>query len=276
MNDGPACVNHATRWHSRFLRASVGGLIAATMLLTRVPMPSRARAFAKWRWAPAWFGVIGAAIGAAAGLVSMMTQPLGAWPSAAIVLVVSSLLTGALHEDGLADTADALGGARTRAAIFVILKDSRVGSYGALAIALSVLLRASAIVGLRGAAPAALLAAHCLARAVIPWMQATLPYVTPPDVQKSAAVMGASAWHVVVCTATAAGVLAMVARTISVGFAAPLAIAAGGAVAVAWLLARYFLRRAGGITGDFLGAAEQVCEAGVLVLLLASRAVTGG
>ena len=275
MNDGPACVNHATRWHSRFLRASVGGLIAATMLLTRVPMPSRARAFAKWRWAPAWFGVIGAAIGAAAGLVSMMTQPLGAWPSAAIVLVVSSLLTGALHEDGLADTADALGGARTRAAIFVILKDSRVGSYGALAITLSVLLRASAIVGLRAAAPAALIAAHCLARAVIPWMQAALPYVTPPEVRKSAAVMGANKRHVVVCTVTAAGVLVVVARVTAIS-AVPLAIAVCGVAAVAWLLSRYFLRRAGGITGDFLGATEQACEAAVLVLLLVSRAVTGG
>ena len=91
---------------------------------------------------------------------------------------MSILLTGAFHEDGLADTADALGGAYDREKVFVILKDFRIGAFGALALVISIAFRLVLLAGLGSAAPAALVLAHCLARVGPVWLMVALPYVS--------------------------------------------------------------------------------------------------
>ena len=109
--------------------------------------------------AAAWLPLVGLVLGGACAAVWALVAPLGPWVAAMSVLVASILLTGAFHEDGLADTADALGGAHDRARIFVILKDSRVGAFGALALVISVASRLVLLAELGGATRASALAA---------------------------------------------------------------------------------------------------------------------
>src|SRR5262249_2889454 len=111
----------------------------------------------------------------------------------------SMLLTGAFHEDGLADTADALGGAYDRARLFEILKDSRIGSFGAAAIVLSIGARAAFYADLGPACAWALPPSACAARVGAVWLLATLPYATPTGA-KSRAVAHAGAAQVAVAS----------------------------------------------------------------------------
>src|SRR5687768_15775709 len=118
------------------------GLRAACMLLTRLPVgrspiPAEAR-----RWGAAFFPLVGLGLGLLGAALLMALEPrLGTRLAAAIAIAALLLVTGALHEDGLADTADALGGAQDRDRLFAILKDSRLGTYGVLALCLSMFVR---------------------------------------------------------------------------------------------------------------------------------------
>jgi adenosylcobinamide-GDP ribazoletransferase len=182
-------------------------------------------------------------------------------------------ITGAFHEDGLADTLDGLGGAVARERALAIMKDSRIGSYGALALGLSLLLRAAllAVLATRplGAAIAALLASHAFARAAAVGVMVSLPYGGDMEHAKAKPLA-----------------LAVPLRNfgIAMGWCAMLALALGAAgidparllvaiaaAAVAALLMRAWLkRRLGGYTGDGLGATEQLAEIAVLLAFTAS------
>ena len=236
--------------------------------MTRVPVGGFPYSPSEWRWASAWFPLVGLAIGGVCAAVWGLVAPLGPWVAAMSVLVVSMLLTGAFHEDGFADTADALGGAHDRARIFVILKDSRVGAYGALALVVSVAFRLVLLAQMGGTAYAALLLAHCLSRVGPVWLMVTMPYVSD-TAAKSQEVTGAGAAQGVVATAigvASAGGVVVVGG--AVGAAA--ALAAFAAMALATVLCGWrFRERAGGVTGDFLGAAEQVNEIVILTAILA-------
>src|SRR5919198_2739493 len=129
----------------------------------------------------ALFPVIGAGIGAAVGGVAVALHPtLPGLLAAAVAVLVELLLTGALHVDGLADTADALA-APTRERALEIMRDPRIGAFGALAVTLDVLVRVGAIAALleRGGALVSLVAAGALGRAAILPLAAGLPYARP-------------------------------------------------------------------------------------------------
>jgi adenosylcobinamide-GDP ribazoletransferase len=194
----------------------------------------------------------------------------GALVAATVAVAASLLLTGALHEDGLADTADALGGGATRDRIFAILKDSRIGTFGAAALASTMLLRVAALARIGSAAPAALVLSQAVSRVAPTVLLAALPYVTESASSKSGAV------------ATAGGAQASVAVVLALAVAAGLAahrslsptelIASLAAASLATAIAGMrFRARAGGVTGDFLGAAQQLADCAILLTLAVVR-----
>lgn len=252
--------------------APLAGGRAAFTFLTVIPVGGFPFPDAAWRWAAAWFPFVGAFLGTAAAGAFILLRPAGLEIAAVAAVTLTILLTGAFHEDGLADSADAVGGAFNREKLFEILKDSRVGTYGAVALAISVLLRASCLVALDEAAPLALILVHTLARTSPVWMMATVPYVTSSNVSKSRPVVGAGWMQVAGATLFSAALLLLfVLREALPVYSAGWMVVAVLAVAV--VCSRYYLSRAGGLTGDFLGATEQINEMVLLILLAYTNAV---
>ncbi|MYA34674.1 MAG: adenosylcobinamide-GDP ribazoletransferase [Gemmatimonadales bacterium] len=264
------------------MRASLRGARAAFVFLTRLPLGGFPYSAEEWRWASAWFPFVGMVLGGVCAAVWGWLAPLGPWVAAMSVLVLSILLTGAFHEDGLADTADALGGATDREGIFVILKDSRIGAFGGLALVTSIAFRLVLLAQLGSparasalaAAPAALLLAHGLARVGPVWLMVALPYASAAAA-KSGHVARAGAAQAAV--ATVVGVAGAAAVAVAAGaIDATGALAAFAAMALATVLCGLrFRARAGGVTGDFLGATEQVNEIAILGALLAVQVAQG-
>jgi adenosylcobinamide-GDP ribazoletransferase len=246
------------------------GARAAFVFLTRVPLGGFPYAEADWRWASGWFPLVGLALGAAEAVVFVATRRAGPWAAAALAVVAGLLLTGAFHEDGLADTADALGGAYDRENLFRILKDSRVGSFGAAALAMALLLRVALLARLDGGAPAALAAAQCLSRAPPVWLMAALPYVTADEAARSRLLARAGAPQAALAAALAALAAAALWRAGALRGAELPALALAAAVTPV-VCGRRFVARAGGITGDFLGATQQVGECALLLALALAR-----
>lgn len=250
------------------MKTALRGARAALVFMTRVPVGGFPYSANEWRWASAWFPLVGLVIGGVCAGVWWLAAALGPWVAAMSALVVSILLTGAFHEDGLADTADALGGAYDREKIFVILKDSRVGAFGALALVISVAFRLVLLAQLGTIAPGALILAHCLARVGPVWLMVAMPYVSDAAAKSRQVTRAGTAQGVL---ATAIGVAAawgvvMTGSAISTTGA----LAAFAAMALATALCGWrFRARAGGVTGDFLGAAEQVNEIVILFTILA-------
>src|SRR5438552_11745063 len=156
----------------RYPAGFFAGFLAAMAFFTRLPVDPRAGG--AWRLADsAWaFPLVGAGIGGAATLALLSAQLIGLanWPAALLSILAGLVLTGALHEDGLADTADGFFGGRDRQEKLAILRDSRQGTWGVLAIVLSVLLRAAALADIGDVIHAglALIAAHTASRAALP------------------------------------------------------------------------------------------------------------
>src|SRR5258708_2744345 len=155
------------------LRTAVG-------LLTPLPIPDRESATpADLARAQRVFPLVGAAIGAAIGLVCLGMRVIGVpdLAAAALALGAGALLTGALHEDGLADVADGFGGSRDRQAKLEIMRDSPLGTSRALVLMVSFVAKLSALAALPDAAIVrSLIATHALARAVLPAMSMRLAY----------------------------------------------------------------------------------------------------
>jgi adenosylcobinamide-GDP ribazoletransferase len=203
-------------------------------------------------------------VGLIGGVVLIVADWLGLPPlvSSSLAVAVTMLVTGALHEDGLADTADGLGGGTLERKL-EIMRDSRIGTYGVAALLFSVLLRVAALAALPPAAGfAALIAAHAAGRALMPYLLATSP---------SARADGLSAGIGTVSERTALTALAIgAAALLLLGFLPALAAAA---LLGLWLLAvrAAAQRQIGGHTGDICGALEQGGE--ILVLLAAAAAL---
>ena len=246
----------------------MNGLLGALRFLTRVPIPGRADV--PHRRAVPWFPVAGLLIGAVIGGVAAgLAEWLSAGLAAALAVVVGLLLTGAFHEDGLADCADAFGGGWNREQRLAILKDSRHGTYGVAALCASIVVRVLAAASIPGQAAllAAFVAAHTLGRAaavaVLAWVRPAAP---------AAQGLGVSAGRDLSRGAVAVSLLAAVGIiAVATGWwATALVVAAiAGAAAVAALS----VRKIGGVVGDALGAVEQVVECLVLVVVagLAAR-----
>jgi adenosylcobinamide-GDP ribazoletransferase len=175
-------------------------------------------------------------------------------------------MTGCLHEDGLADTADGLGGGRDRARKLEIMRDSRLGTFGACTLMMSLLLRWTALAAMAGpmAVAAALIAAHVAARAALPVF---MRFVPPARLDGLSAQAGPPALR----SAAVAGLLGVLALVAILGLAATvigLILATCAGLLVAWLS----IRQIGGQTGDVLGALEQIIE---IVILLTALAMSG-
>ncbi|UWQ22517.1 adenosylcobinamide-GDP ribazoletransferase [Jannaschia sp. W003] len=234
-------------------------LRSAALLLTRIPVrgPVAAPAArAAWAWP-----LVGLAVGAAVAGTLFGTAALGAVPglAAALALLVGAMLTGALHEDGLADVADGIWGGGTPERRLAIMRDSRLGTYGALALGLGLLARWSLLVAaLAGNYWLAPVAAAAASRAAMAWMLARPP-ARADGLGRGAGRPGPRT----VATALALGALPLLAFGLH-GLAAAL-LAALATLA----LARLARARIGGVTGDVCGAAQQLAEIAVLAALLA-------
>ena len=238
----------------------MSGFFDALALLTRVPT----RGGAHTERAVPWLPVVGAAIGGAVGSIAWATHgALGSFAAAAVAVGAGVVLTGALHEDGLADTADAFGAGVGREATLAILKDPRHGTYGVLALVVSILVRVATVASLDPrAALAALPAAHGVGRGTAAWMLTRHRPATPDGLGATYAgpVTAAQAPVAITITTSLAGGL--------LGLWAAAALVLAGVVAL--VAGRWSERKIGGITGDVLGAAEQVVETGVLLLAVAT------
>jgi adenosylcobinamide-GDP ribazoletransferase len=234
-------------------------LLGAVQFLTVIPV--RAKTTEPGR-AALFFPLVGAGMGWFGGALFLMSQQVFPVPLAALLVVVFWVtITGGLHEDGLADVADAFRSGRSPDRVLEILKDSRIGSYGALAIALSVLLRWQALVAISANLLPVLVASQAVSRAAM----VALAWITRP----AGTGLGA-AFCAGLSTPVALGALAQ-------GIAAALWCGAGlgtvmlAASLIVVLLARAFFHRViGGVTGDCLGATSQAVE--IVLLLLAAAA----
>jgi len=242
------------------IRARIEQIRLAIMLHTRVPsgrLREPAPAIAASAWAFPLAGLVVGAL-AAAVLTAALALGLPAPLAAGLALIAQVMVTGALHEDGLADCADGFWGGRDRARRLEIMRDSRIGSYGALALILSLGLRWQALAQLSrdpGLAAAALISVAMLSRLAPALVLALLPPARGDG-------MGRAARDVSPPTLATAALLCLPALALPGALVALLPAAAVLAGLV--VLAR---RKIGGQSGDVLGASQQLTEIALLITL---------
>ncbi len=270
---------------SRAIGRELRACAAAVTFLTRIPLGRLvAHDAGDLPRAISYFPLVGVLVGAAGGAAFAIAVAL--WPPylAAVLSVAFTVwLTGAFHEDALADSFDGFGGGVDRARVLEIMRDSRVGSYALVGMILVVAAKIGAIVTIFRAAEqssvgatyssaalavaAALIAAHALGRWSSVALMAWLPYVREPRPGERAGTGSAFGGAATGGRLVAASGIAALAGGIALGWAMLAAALVAGIVT--WLSGRYFARRIGGITGDALGAANQFVELAVYLLVAA-------
>jgi len=241
-------------------------LLNAIRFLTVLPTPQSNDALAS-DWlsrAMKYFPLVGAGIGFVSALVFVVAHQFWSPLISAILAVTTSIaLTSALHEDGLADTVDAFGGGWTVERRLAIMKDSRIGTYGALALGLGCALRVAALSSLPlWAGAAALIAMHAAARAMPAFVMNRLVYAGDTSAMKvsyaEAPVRSDEVTFLLITAFIAAIPLALISfKSVVIGLLLGALLGA--------LLARAAKRLIGGYTGDVLGAIEQLFEIGFLL-----------
>ncbi len=260
--------------------------LLALQFFTRVPVTGR---LAQWvgfspqmlRASAAHFPGIGWLVGVSGAAVFFVVERGlpgvgGAWVAAVLSTIATVLLTGAFHEDGLADVADGLGGASDRSRALEIMKDSRIGAFGAIALVLALGLKFSLLAMLGGGGvgawnvASAIVFAHVLSRLAPLFLIRWLPYVGDSGASKSKPLADAISngalgigmlWAVpaVLLLAWVQGVVAITVALVACALAAA-------------VMARLFWKRLQGFTGDGLGATQQVCELAIYLALAFSMA----
>jgi adenosylcobinamide-GDP ribazoletransferase len=245
----------------------------ALQFLTRVPVPRWVGFEPDWLNASArHFPAVGLLVGGVAALVYGLAGALFAspWVAAWLSMAATLVLTGGFHEDGWADTCDGLGGAVSRPRALEIMKDSRIGAYGAMGLVMMLGLKAAVLASLSVAwVCAGLLLAHTVSRAAAVSLLHFLPYAGDAAHAKAkplAQHVSIAGWGVAV--AWGLGVGAMLLWWNAAWWTA-VALSFGLAVLVTLVCARWFWRRLGGVTGDTLGATQQLTEVAVLMAWLA-------
>ena len=249
---------------SDMAQTALADLRSALALLTRLPLPQSAApprgAQAAWAWP-----VAGAVIGTMAATVAALALGLGLTPAvaAAVTLAAQAVVTGAMHEDGLADTADGLWGGWDKARRLEIMNDSHIGSYGVLALILVTLARWSALAALlaTGGAFAAIIAVACLSRAPMAVLMAWLPTARSAGLSHSVGQPGANTAGIAMLVAVLFCFVLVGWQTIGLAIAVAVVSFGLGLVARA---------KIGGQTGDILGASQQLAETAALCALAAS------
>ena len=248
-----------------WLKQRADDLRASILFLTRLrygpAVPIGGAAIAQGAWA---FPIAGVLVGLIGAVVYLIVHRMGlpSWPAAALSVAATMTVTGCLHEDGLADTADGFGGGQTQELKLDIMRDSRIGTYGVCALVLSILLRISALASLADTELVlpALIASHGAARASLP----VFMYFVPPARREGLSASAGQPPREGVIAAAALGVL-IVALCLGPVFAiAALILLAVVIALLAWLS----LSQIDGQTGDVLGAVEQVCEISILLVAL--------
>ena len=210
------------------------------------------------------FPLVGLVVGGlSAAAYALIHLALPSSLAALAALAAGLWVTGCLHEDGLADVADGFGGGRDKERKLEIMRDSRIGSYGVVAVAMSLLIRAAALASFPGSwsACAALVAAHALSRAVIPGLMQWLEPARADGLGQGAGQPSSS-------DALCAGLLAMGCAVLLLPLAT--AVAAGLAATVgAAVIGHLAKKHIGGHTGDVLGGCEQAAEVCALLAILA-------
>jgi adenosylcobinamide-GDP ribazoletransferase len=252
--------------------------LAATQFLTRLPTPAL-RGFRSSWLAPSarYFPLVGVLV----GVLNVGTWWLAAhWfattVAVGLMLAVSLLLTGAFHEDGFADACDGFGGGTNPERVLAIMKDSRIGTYGAIGIAMLLALKWATLVALPSLAfPMVVIAAHMVSRWCAVGLIWGLPYVRSDENAKSKPVGGGVSgldWLFSGLIGAVALVPALLLRAPPADHAILLACtkAAVAAAITAGLAAAYFKKRIGGYTGDCLGAVQQLTELIFVLVALAA------
>jgi adenosylcobinamide-GDP ribazoletransferase len=240
------------------LRVAIG-------FITRLPVVGDSHdAAANPARAGRFYPVAGALVGAVVGLIYLALVNLGvpAIAAAALALGAGCWLTGALHEDGLADVADGFGGGASRERKLEIMRDSRIGVFGASALLVAFAAKLGVLVSIPAtSALGVLIAVHALARAPLPLLSMWLPLARSDGL---AAAVGETPIGAALVALAIGGGVALIALPFAVaGIAIAAVLAAACAVG---LLAR---QQIGGRTGDVLGAAEQAAEVAALVAIAA-------
>jgi adenosylcobinamide-GDP ribazoletransferase len=230
-------------------------LAAAFQFLTRIPMPSTSFEENALSRSVKFFPLVGLAVGSGAALLQRilmvhLSRPL----TTLVVLTYLVLITGCLHEDGLADTADGFGGGWTKDRILAILRDSRIGSYGAIAVVLSLLARYLLLESLPVERFAAyVISAHVLCR----WSSLPLSYFLSPAREQEG--QGARIAKLTSFSSLLFGSLfsvAIVTFALRKSAVAPLIAAPLIALTSGW----FYYKKIGGMTGDCFGATNQLTE----------------
>ncbi|MEM9318722.1 MAG: adenosylcobinamide-GDP ribazoletransferase [Pseudomonadota bacterium] len=239
------------------MRQLADHIILAMGLLTRLPLPSRrvepeSSSTAVWAWpiVGALVGGIGAIVGAASIAIGLTP-----WIAAVLALIAMALATGGLHEDGLADSADGLWGGQNRARRLEIMRDSRVGAYGVLALGLTLLLRFAAVAAISEAgAWLALVGAAAFGRSGMAVLMAFLPTARQDGLSHA--------------TGRPSGTNVLVAVVIGIVLAAvtgPGLLGVHLAAAMLVWLGWQAQHKLGGQTGDILGAGCLLAETAALI-----------
>jgi adenosylcobinamide-GDP ribazoletransferase len=233
--------------------------------LTRLPLADTAPASGASVVRASWtFPIIGVLIGLIGALAYWLAASIGLYPfvSGTLAVLATVLVTGCLHEDGLADTVDGFGGGESPARKLEIMRDSGIGAYGTSALVLSLMLRAGAIATLAGPAlvVSALIAAHAGSRAAMPMFMLLVPPARQDGLSAGAGTPPPRA-------ALLAALIGVIVLVLCLGFGGMLValLLVGAAI---FLMAWLCMQQIGGQTGDVLGAVEQVSE--ILILLVAA------
>ncbi len=252
---------------SRLLTDWPHDIAVAGAFLTRLPfrpkgLVARAAGMDALAHAARAFPVIGLLVGGIAGGALWLATRADIYtlPSVIIGLIVAALITGALHEDGLADLADGMG-ARSRERRLEIMRDSRIGAYGVLALIFSITLKAALLAGLPwpGLAWAAMVGAAVLSRAVMPLCMLVLPPARADGLGQGAGRPDG----LVVAQSLGLGIVVAIAL-----FGWAMGLAAIVAALLAFVIVGWLARsRLGGYTGDVLGALQQVAEVFILIVV---------
>lgn len=236
--------------------------LLAVQFLTRLPVADPGFTPARLAASPRWYPAVGIGLGLASGAVLLAASSIWSPVLAALAAVAAGVaLTGALHEDGFADLCDGLGGGRTRQRAMEIMRDSRIGAYGALGLGLVLAARVLALAEAAGtgagAGVATLVAAQAASRGGIVALLAALPYARPDGAASGIAAPGPRG------LAFALGI--GLASVVPLAILSPGAAAAGLAgLVLGWGAVLALLRRRlGGYTGDGLGAVQVACDVGL-------------
>ncbi|MEO1554126.1 MAG: adenosylcobinamide-GDP ribazoletransferase [Pseudomonadota bacterium] len=250
------------------MKNEIASMLLAVQFLTRIPIPSDGlyspeRMTASVRYYP----LVGILIGSIAAAIFLISDTLFPHPIAILLSIAAGVMvTGGFHEDGLADTFDGIGGGLDRDRALEIMKDSRLGTYGTLALIACLTLKAAALILMPASIiAAALIAGHALSRFSSLLVIATSTYVRFEGTAKPVA----ESTSITTLTIAALTVLSVLLVWSLLSAASALACAVLGLALGHVLMRVFFEPKLGGYTGDTLGAVQQLSELGFYLGLLA-------